>query len=788
MTKPLKLFVTPSSALIFAFVFISFILFYAANIQAAPTSPDINQQRHKIAKLTAELNRLLQSYRHASSDEQIQIEQQLTHVASERQLLLGQVVKTEPQTVLRYALPDKVQQQFPDGVKQKFERWVHAQGELEVFFEDHEQVKNNRLQFYLKQEHKRFELSVAGDHHHKATSGQSVHVQGVLVNTGEKAIIATSEEQLMLAAGGSGDPDTSSAPATLEYTTGEQRTAVFLINFQDTPGNKPWSVADMNQRFFTQINNFFLENSYQQTWLTGDILGWYTLPVNSTDSCDQWGMADAADAIATANNVDLSQYDRYVYIFPNNSCSWSGFATVGGTQTRAWVNGVPYSKVPAHEIGHNFGLLHAHGLNCEGDVTDTNCVSITYGDQLDTMGAQPGHFNAFEKERLGWLNQSQTPPIVTVEQAGSYAIEHFESTSANAKALKIYRDIDPATGSNRWYYIEFRQPVGEDQFIVTDPYLNDANISKGVIVRLGSDNDGNSSYLLDMTPESTTFSGNFADLYDPALVAGNSYTDSATGLSITTEHTDSQSATVYVSFNGGGGGSPSCSYANPQLSISPIESQWVAAGSQVDFTVNVTNQDSSSCDTSRFDITSALPSGWSANTPQISLAPGQSGSAVLSVTSGTEAVDGFYELPVTVTNSNQADYSQSQTVSYVVSDGSANTAPDAANDDAVMTTVEPIVIDVLFNDSDADNDPIYISAVGSAAKGDVSVNANGTLLYTPAKRFKDSDSFSYTISDGQASDTATVSLSLQSSGDSSEGDNTTKGGGNGGGKGGGKPN
>ncbi|MBD3633362.1 MAG: hypothetical protein HUJ23_00450, partial [Methylophaga sp.] len=60
MTKPLKLFVTPSSALIFAFVFISFILFYAANVQAAPTSPDINPQRHKIAKLTAELNRLLQ--------------------------------------------------------------------------------------------------------------------------------------------------------------------------------------------------------------------------------------------------------------------------------------------------------------------------------------------------------------------------------------------------------------------------------------------------------------------------------------------------------------------------------------------------------------------------------------------------------------------------------------------------------------------------------------------------------------------------------------------------------
>ncbi len=786
MTKPLKLFIPPASAFIFAFVFISFILFYAANTQAAPKSSDINQQRQQIAKLTAELNRLLQSYRRASTDEQSQIEQQLNTLASDRQQLLGKVVESDPETVLKYALPDKVKQQFPTQVQKKFEQWVHAQGELEIYFEDHEQEKNHRLHFYLKQEDKRFQLAMAGDKHPHARSGQSVRVQGVLINAGNKPVIATSSEQLMLAADGSGDPDTSSAPTTLEYTTGEQRTAVFLINFQDKPGEKPWAVADMHERFFTQISDFFLENSYQKTWLSGDILGWYTLPINSTDSCDQWGMADAADAIATANNVNLSQYDRYVYVFPNNTCSWSGFATVGGSQTRAWVNNVPYTKVPAHEIGHNFGLLHAHGLNCEGDVTDTNCVSITYGDQLDTMGAQPGHFNAFEKERLGWLNQNQTPPIVTIEQAGSYAIEHYESTSANAKALKIYRDIDPATGTNRWYYIEFRQPVGEDQFIATDPYLDDSNISNGVIVRLGSENDGNSSYLLDMTPESTTLSGNFADLYDPALVAGNSYTDNATGMTIVTEYTDSQTATVYVDYNGG---SQTCSHANPLVDVSPTESQWVTAGTTVNFTVSVGNQDSSHCTTATFDISAAVPSAWTASNQQLSLAPGETGSAVISVTSTADAADGFYDVILTAANTNDSSYNSSTTATYVVPNGSSNTAPDAVNDAVVMTTVDPIVIDVLYNDADPDGDAIYISAVGNAAKGDVKVNADGTLLYTPAKRFKDSDSFTYTISDGQASDTAIVSLSLQSSSDGggdSSGD--TKGGGNGGGKGGGKPN
>lgn len=778
MATSLKSYATPTPALYFAFLLFSFFLFHTATVQAASNAPLTKQppKQQKIGKFTAELNQLLSRYRRASSGEQTQLEQQLNAIATERQQLLAEVVEFDPQTVLKYALPAKVQKQFPARVQEKFEQWVHAQGKFEIYFEDHEEVKDSRLLFYLNQDGKRFPLSVAGDKLPIDTSGHNVRMQGVLVSKGGKPVIATHDQQLMLAADGSGDPETSSSTTELSNATGEQRAAVFLVNFQDKPADKPWSVTDIQERFFTQISNFFLENSYQQTWLSGDVLGWYTLPINSTDSCDQLAIADAADNAALADNADLSQYDRYVYVFPKNSCSWSGYAMVGGTQTSAWVNGVPYTKVPAHEIGHNFGLLHAHGLNCDGDVTDTNCVSITYGDQLDTMGAKPGHFNAFQKERLGWLNQGQTPPIVTVDQAGSYAIEHYEPTSGNAKALKIYRDIDPVTGTNRWYYIEFRQPVGEDEFIATDPYLVEENITNGVTIRLGSDNDGNSSYLLDMTPESTTLSSDFADLYDPALVSGSSYTDSAAGLTITTEHTDSQAATVYVNYDDA---SKTCSHADPVVDVSPIESQWVTAGTMVDFTVSVSNQDSSSCAEATFDISAAIPSAWTANNQLLSLAPGETGSAVISVTSTADTADGFYDVILTAANTNDSNYNSNITATYVVSNGSSNTAPDAVDDAVMMTTVEPVVIDVLYNDADADGDAIYISAVGNAAKGDVSVNADGTLLYTPAKNFKSSDSFTYTISDGQASDTATVTVTLQSSDDGSDN--------NGGGKGGGKP-
>jgi len=50
--------------------------------------------------------------------------------------------------------------------------------------------------------------------------------------------------------------------------------------------------------------------------------------------------------------------------------------------------------------------------------------------------------------------------------------------------------------------------------------------------------------------------------------------------------------------------------------------------------------------------------------------------------------------------------------------------------------------------------------VTQGSKGKVSINANGSLTYSPAKSFRSSDSFSYTISDGSKSASATVQVNL----------------------------
>ena len=86
-----------------------------------------------------------------------------------------------------------------------------------------------------------------------------------------------------------------------------------------------------------------------------------------------------------------------------------------------------------------------------------------------------------------------------------------------------------------------------------------------------------------------------------------------------------------------------------------------------------------------------------------------------------------------------------------------------ANDDSgfVVSTGSSILIDVLENDSDPDGlpQPLSISAVGMAAHGSVSIESN-QLRYTPTGSYVGPDQFSYTITDGQASDSAIVSLNV----------------------------
>lgn len=309
---------------------------------------------------------------------------------------------------------------------------------------------------------------------------------------------------------------------------GERKAIAILVNFQDVP-MQPYTPDRAREVIFTNNNNFIRENSYGMASLTGDVYGWYTIPVNST-VCDTLGISTYALQAAVADGANLALYNQYIFLFPQmQACPFSGGSTIGGTPAKAWINSDWLSLgTVAHELMHGLGLYHSHSLDCGDTVLGNNCTVSDYGDSFDILGSMMSvHTNLYQKERAGWVQ----PQLVT--SSGTYHIDPYE-TLGGVKGLKILKSTDPFTGERIYYYIEKRTSFGYDVLLAN--YLNPMT---GVVVHTASDTNPNKSYLLDMTPATASW-------WDPALTVGQTYSDLDIGLTITVLEADGTGATVRV--------------------------------------------------------------------------------------------------------------------------------------------------------------------------------------------------------------------------------------------------
>lgn len=104
------------------------------------------------------------------------------------------------------------------------------------------------------------------------------------------------------------------------------------------------------------------------------------------------------------------------------------------------------------------------------------------------------------------------------------------------------------------------------------------------------------------------------------------------------------------------------------------------------------------------------------------------------------------------------------TASVTVAVTPVNDRPVATADTVVTRQGTRVDVRVLANDVDVDGDSLTVTAVGAPAHGTATINADGTIAYTPAPDFVGSDSFAYTIRDSQgAQATASVFVQLQAS-------------------------
>src|SRR5690606_25969199 len=89
------------------------------------------------------------------------------------------------------------------------------------------------------------------------------------------------------------------------------------------------------------------------------------------------------------------------------------------------------------------------------------------------------------------------------------------------------------------------------------------------------------------------------------------------------------------------------------------------------------------------------------------------------------------------------------TVTVTIGVTPVNDAPVANNDTATTDEGSAVVVAVRNNDTDAEGNPLTVSAVTQAANGSVVIDAvTGNPIYTPNAGFSGSDNFTYTISDG----------------------------------------
>ncbi len=148
----------------------------------------------------------------------------------------------------------------------------------------------------------------------------------------------------------------------------------------------------------------------------------------------------------------------------------------------------------------------------------------------------------------------------------------------------------------------------------------------------------------------------------------------------------------------------------------------------------------------------------------------------------TYALDGGASSGVAMVNSDgtftytpNADFNGSDSFTYTVSDGNGGTDTATVNITINPVNDGPVAVDdvasgdedtvisgnVSTNDNDVDGDTLTFTELAGPSNGTLTLNTDGSFDYTPNADFNGSDSFTYTVSDGNGgTDTAMVNITV----------------------------
>lgn len=547
--------------------------------------------------------------------------QQLLQRTAERKARLARLIERNPQVAQSRLLPAALRERLPAAARALVEQDVQLRGE--VFAEVASDVQRGfaRQRFLLRANGLSYELKLAdatgAERALLGWSGRSVALAASQLD--RQLLVRSKHDVQLLAADGSVAADTTTTPTITPKIIGNQKTLVILTSFSDKA--MTCTAADVTSRVFagggSSVNTSLLESSRNLVSFSGVVVGPFPIPYTSTGSCDYSGWGSAAESAARAAGVDPAQYARVNYVTPgNSSCGWSGLAYMPGRQS--WVQSCASTGIYTHELGHNLSLHHAGSPTAE------------YGDGSDPMGgARNVRNNAANQVMAGWV---PTGGVLDVQSGGSYTIAALgPEAGMQPQVLRLVK-LD----SNERYYVSLRVAQGLDAGVPA------ANLGT-VAVHKASGN----------LPAKTTLLA--------SLAAGQSFTDSVNGITLTNQGVAGSSATVGVTMNGA-----SCTRVAPSLWLNPA-SRTAAPGATVSYAATVVNNNSAACGSSSFNLAQALPAGFSGSftAANLTIGAGASASSTWNVASPASAADGSYDLPLSAVESAVGNSSTAH-ASYVV--------------------------------------------------------------------------------------------------------------------------